>query len=824
MSPPAGVTVQLRQLIHYHLDNGFVENALFLAGRLHAFEPRNPDAAHLLALCNLRLGRYKAAFEHARAKGVHSQHLGCAYVFAQACLGLERYDVGAQALEKVRNLWAGRNHWNKHSETSRRHMPDAAACYCMLGKLHAAHGDTKKAIDFYVEALKINSFMWDAFTGLCDIGAVVRPQNVFKITPDMLASISHAATNGHAGQAAPPQEAQDLRNPFVSTPDIDPFNPSSRQAGDVGLNMGGSNLLSRLNGRNPAANGMIAQSTYHDVDTPITNGQSFQDEDVMMGEAGGPVLTEQADIALAPGRKPRVPAFNATEEPPRMRPITSRVRTKTNPEGDQTDIPRPIYQNGHKRTVSGHALQQTQNPPTQPSDPTAAPPRRSVRLLNSITQIRPSSRPGGMSSKDMESKERRELRKARAAAPKARSGTASTVGRVVSGNRKPHVDVSESSKPESRPVSAAAVAVAPPPRMAPPADAVREQDALNYLLDLLLKIGSGYRYLSRYDSAKALDAFALVPKAQRETPWVLAQIGKAYYERAQYAEAKNAFQKIREMAPSYMDHMEVYSNTLWQLKDEVALGHLAHTLMDQDRLSPQAWCALGNASSLDRQHDDAVKCFSRATQLDPKFAYAFTLQGHEHVANEEFDKAMAAYRNAISADNRHYNGWYGLGNVYERLGKYEVAEKHYRAAANINQNNAMILVRIGMVLTHLKKPTTALTLFTAALTIDPHSISSRFRRAQILLKLSNSSNPAYASEALDELLYLKDAAPEDPNIHFLLGRCYKRLGERGKAVRHLTIAMNLDPRGAGVVKGVLESLGEEGEEEDEGGWSSEDEH
>lgn len=113
MSPPAGVNAQLRQLIHYHLDNGFLENALFLAGRLHALEPRNADAAHLLALCNLRLGRYKAAFDCSKPKGMQSQHLGCAYIFAQACLGLERYDLGAQALEKARGLWAGRNHWSK---------------------------------------------------------------------------------------------------------------------------------------------------------------------------------------------------------------------------------------------------------------------------------------------------------------------------------------------------------------------------------------------------------------------------------------------------------------------------------------------------------------------------------------------------------------------------------------------------------------------------------------------------------------------------------------------------------------------------------------
>ena len=113
--PPSAVSTQLRQLIHYHLDNGLAENALFLAGRLHALDTRNADAAHLLALCNLRLGRYKAAFEHSKTKAAQAQHLGCVYVFAQACLGLERFELGATALEKARGLWHGRNHWSKRA-------------------------------------------------------------------------------------------------------------------------------------------------------------------------------------------------------------------------------------------------------------------------------------------------------------------------------------------------------------------------------------------------------------------------------------------------------------------------------------------------------------------------------------------------------------------------------------------------------------------------------------------------------------------------------------------------------------------------------------
>jgi len=59
---------------------------------------------------------------------------------------------------------------DKHSESSRRHLPDAAAVNCLLGKLWRAHGDMKKAVDCYVEALKLNPFMWDAYLDLCDTG------------------------------------------------------------------------------------------------------------------------------------------------------------------------------------------------------------------------------------------------------------------------------------------------------------------------------------------------------------------------------------------------------------------------------------------------------------------------------------------------------------------------------------------------------------------------------------------------------------------------------------------------------------------------------
>jgi anaphase-promoting complex subunit 3 len=76
-----------------------------------------------------------------------------------------------------------------------------------------------------------------------------------------------------------------------------------------------------------------------------------------------------------------------------------------------------------------------------------------------------------------------------------------------------------------------------------------------------------------------------------------------------------------------------------------------------DRLAPQTWCVLGNCFSLQREFETAVKFFHRAIQVDATFTYAYTLAGHEHVSNEDFDKATASFRDALRYDQRHYNAW-----------------------------------------------------------------------------------------------------------------------------------------------------------------------
>ncbi|KAF1816618.1 TPR-like protein [Eremomyces bilateralis CBS 781.70] len=803
-SPNAYTAPQLRQLIYYQLDNDMLQNALFFAGRLHALDTKDSkgDSAHLLALCHLRLGEVKAAYETSRDRVFSGRlpHLGCAYVFAKACFALERYSEGLNALERSRAQWSGRNHWNKHSDTLRRHLPDAAAVLCLLGKLSRANDETDKAIEYYVEALKLNAFMWDAFTDLCDCGAELRPENVFKVSMELNNSNPNLA-NGTTNPQPPnlPLQAQSNNSQSsVFNSFNDPFNPTIRTAGDPGLNHGGPNLFSRLNGSIPV---MASHKEVNEWDTPPANG-SFQDEDVVMADDTSSV--HEIEPPQAPLKKPsrfQTLISEATLDPPKIRTANGRLKVKstTSESTDSSESSRIAVPTAHKRTNSGHIP-----PPMN----TTEQPRRSNRLRDIVPRdtISGPSRSKTTTVRDVQVKEQRELRKMKAISGLGTRGrSTSTVGRVVSGNRKP-MEVSTGEVKEPRIVGHPSTATVPTNRKAgpPQPDPAKEQEqAVQWISQLLLRLGSGYYNLSRYQNQAALEIFNSLPASQRETGWVLAQIGKAHYERTSYPEAADAFSRMRKIAPSRMEDLEIYSTVLWHQKNEIELAYLSHELIDADRLSPQAWCAIGNSFSLQREHDQAVKCFKRATQLDPKFAYAYTLQGHEHVENEEFDKAQHAYRCAISADHRHYHGWYGLGRVYERLGKFDVAEKHYRSAAQINPTNAVLAVRIGTVLQKMKKIHAALTQYSHACDLDPRPSLSRFARLNRARALLTLGRP---QDALGELTVLKDIAPDVANVHFLLGRTYKMLRERSLAVKYFTNALNLDPKAAAYIKEAMETI------------------
>jgi len=798
----AAVTQLLRQTVYYHLDNTSHDNALFFAERLVAHDSRSSESSFLLALAHFRLGDYRSAYEVSRPTGHRGLHLGAAYVFAQSCLALDRCREGISALEKSRGLWLHKSNMGKHTATSRAMHPDTAAVSCLLGKLYRTMDDKKKAVACFEEALKVNPFMWDAFTSLCDMGVSIRVPNIFRIHDSLLRSLDRDASEASVeqqevslfGPLEPATKKASARTGTGVSENGDPFEQHRSTAFQDVPSF--SNLMAADPDDNEFLSKIVAaRSRFAASQAP------HQQPEGMETPPGGGTAADVASTRGAP-EPPQAPArrrgapqsseSNISDAAPRIgQRVASRRREKPldgEPSAAEQAMSSLLRSSAlsssiteRKRTASGHPVA----PRQAPTDDLGGPQRRSARL----NMFRPSAARTNSGAATIGAAAGREMKKARAPVSRiARPGSSgSTVGRVVSGNRKPleegGMDVDQAEV--ARPSQPAAQSLVPKPAGA---DSAKTEEALRWILELLRKLGSGYLALSHFQCQEALQAFHSLPRPHGDTPWVLAQMGRAQYEQASYPEAEKYFRRVRTLAPSRLEDMEVYSTILWHLKREADLSFLAHDLVENAWHSSEAWCALGNAWSLAQDHEQALRCFKRATQLNPKFAYAYTLQGHEHVLNEEYDKALTAYRHAIAADRRHYNAYYGIGKVYERLGNYDKAYTHYQAASVIHPKNAVLICCLGTVLEKQKQMVGALQYFTRATDLAPKAAQTRFKKARALLALGRQE------AAQQELMILKDLAPDEARVHFLLGRLYKSMGNKKSAVRHFTVALSLDPK------------------------------
>lgn len=315
---------------------------------------------------------------------------------------------------------------------------------------------------------------------------------------------------------------------------------------------------------------------------------------------------------------------------------------------------------------------------------------------------------------------------------------------------------------------------------------VMKRQSADGLMQLLQTLGEAYLKLQQYELHEAQEVIETkVPHAHLKSSWVQSILAVIHHERREYDEACKIFADVRKGAPYRTQYMEIYSTDLWHLQKETLLSVLAQDLMQHDKTSAVTWCVAGNCFSALKEHDTAIKYFNRAIQLDPEFAYAYTLLGHELVVTEELEKALTCYRKAILKDTRHYNAWYGIGTIYSKQERFQLAQVHYEHSLKINRNNSVILVHIGVMQFYLDKREEALRTLLSAIKIDPKNPLCKFHHASMSFKMGRFQ------EALDELEELKQLVPKESVVFYLIGKIHKQLGNIDLALMHFSWATDL---------------------------------
>uniref|UniRef100_A0A8R1HP72 Cell division cycle protein 27 homolog n=1 Tax=Caenorhabditis japonica TaxID=281687 RepID=A0A8R1HP72_CAEJA len=271
--------------------------------------------------------------------------------------------------------------------------------------------------------------------------------------------------------------------------------------------------------------------------------------------------------------------------------------------------------------------------------------------------------------------------------------------------------------------------------------------------------------------------------------FVRLQLGRACFEQSEYRECRSILEGLHERRKWKIEGTELLSTSLWHLQDTHALSALAQGLTANSRERPQSWCAAGNCFSLQRQHSQAIECLERALQLDKRFAYAYTLLGHEQIVQDELDKAAGSFRSALMLSPRDYRAWYGLGLVHLKKEQSLIALANIQKAVSINPTNRAMLCTLSQIEQQRGQMGTALKLIDRALTLNPLDVACRFNRARLLYEAKRNE------ECLEELDKLKAGSPDEAFVFHLLARVHRRMGNTHMALLNYSWAAELDPRG-----------------------------
>lgn len=359
-----------------------------------------------------------------------------------------------------------------------------------------------------------------------------------------------------------------------------------------------------------------------------------------------------------------------------------------------------------------------------------------------------------------------------------------------------------------------------------PSNTKQPRNDLNAIA-LIQAVGQVCADLGRFRSDRALEASNRLSTRQRNTGFILSLRGRAYLEKGDYAAAEGEFVKALQQEPSRTEGIaEYYSTVLWHLKKEKELASLAIRAHHVSPVSAAAWCAAGNCFSLQHDGDAAIRYFQRAIASSSRCAnaYAHTLCGHEFLSKENFDAALACYREALQIDERHYNALYGIGQVFLKQEKYSLAQQHFRSAVAINPRNSILHYHFGVSLAagvslHPEEPEDdsgamgsglgsrqtlirALGELETAANLDLQNPVPRFERAKIWVSMGQ------LPEARAQLEELRDSLPKEAEVHFELSRVCHRMGDRKSALQALSVAIDIEPKERKYKK-AIESLSNE---------------
>jgi tetratricopeptide (TPR) repeat protein len=180
--------------------------------------------------------------------------------------------------------------------------------------------------------------------------------------------------------------------------------------------------------------------------------------------------------------------------------------------------------------------------------------------------------------------------------------------------------------------------------------------------------------------------------------------GKTYYLKAMITadpkDVANSIDKLRQDRQKTKELEETRKKAdealkeVERLKRELETAKAGKTEQEQykaavNRLSATDWFNKGLASGTSAKHQEAMEAFSKAVELDSKYAWAYMNRGIAYGKLGDYRQAIRDYDRVIQLDTKYAAAYSNRGVAYGKLGDYRQAIRDFERAIQLNPNDAI---------------------------------------------------------------------------------------------------------------------------------------
>jgi Tfp pilus assembly protein PilF len=168
--------------------------------------------------------------------------------------------------------------------------------------------------------------------------------------------------------------------------------------------------------------------------------------------------------------------------------------------------------------------------------------------------------------------------------------------------------------------------------------------------------------------------------------------GVTFYNQKEYLKATQAYQKVIELDPTYV---EAYNNLgiVYQMMGDVDRAFGAYQKATE--INPRYQKAYNNLGILllrKERYEEAAEAFQKALAINPNSIESHINLGILFKKKGQWDEAIESYQKALAIDPLHRETHYNIALLYEQLENFELAIGHYQQFIQLSSKSHSELV------------------------------------------------------------------------------------------------------------------------------------